>query len=433
MSSSKGNVGFDNAARGRSGRVPLSYYMPVINNSNKPFHKVMPQNAVPTGKGNKDEQIGYWNEQIRWRMVRGVRKDIPSKWHFYYLGTGPHADLAFRTRQQGVHWVAKEHSRTQPTGLGSRGRNAEPIRPVFNPPLPDVIEIVDSNSRPNSRASSRSRSQSNDQDRSRSQSGNRSQSPGNSRSQSRNRQQNNQPSGNGQNGGKRNQSRGRSNSRDRGNQQQNSNNQQDVVAAVRQALAELGFSKQNNSGKGNRTPRDDSQQSQPKKQKQPISQTDRPVWKRTPHSQENVELCFGPRDTYQNFGDAQLVRLGVDYPHYPQIAELIPSQAAMLFGSEVVAHEHGDYIQITYVHKMQVPKDHKSLAAFLPHIGAYADATDDVTSQASSLPPLEQRAPRLARTHSTEALSDGETVIEGVEEEERVEFVDDVYDQEASA
>ncbi|AZF86122.1 nucleocapsid protein [Alphacoronavirus Bat-CoV/P.kuhlii/Italy/206645-41/2011] len=434
MSSSRGNVGFDNAARGRSGRVPLSLYMPVINNSPKPFYKVMPQNAVPTGKGNTDEQIGYWNEQVRWRMVRGVRKDLPSKWHFYYLGTGPHSDLAFRTRQQGVYWVAKEHAKTAPTGLGSRGRNTELIKPVFSTPLPNEIEIVETNSRPNSRASSRARSQSNDQNRSRSQSRNRSQTTENARSQSRGRQQNNQSRNNDQNGSQRSQSRGRSNSRNRGNQQQQQqqrSNQQDVVAAVRQALAELGFSKQNNSGKGNRTPRDDSnQQNQTKKQKQPVNQTDKPVWKRTPHSQENAELCFGPRDTYQNFGDSQLVRLGVDYPHYPQIAELIPSQAAMLFGSEITAHEVGDHIQLTYVYKMQVSKDNKSLIAFLPHICAYAYATEDVTAQ-STMPPLERRLTRSISVEQFEQTNDSDTVEE--DQDERVEFVDHVYDEEASA
>nr|UIG55616.1 nucleocapsid protein [Afronycteris nana bat alphacoronavirus/Bat77/Eswatini/2014] len=426
MSSSNGSVGFDNAVRGRSGRVPFSFYMPVINTSSKPFHKVMPANAVPLGKGNRDEQIGYWNEQVRWRMVRGVRKDLPSKWHFYYLGTGPHADLSYRTRKQGVYWVAREHSKTQPTGLGHRGRNAEPTRPVFNTPLPTELEIADVNSRPNSRASSRARSQSNSSNRSRS----------NSRSQSRSRQQDDQPRGAQNNGRQRSQSRGRSQSGDRGNQRAKSNGQQDMVAAVRQALAELGFSnqKKSSSGSGSRTPPvSDNQTSQ--KKKTPVSQTDKPVWKRTPHSQQNVELCFGPRDTYQNFGDSQLVRLGVDYPHFPQIAELIPSQAAMLFGSEISAHEHGDFIQLTYVHKVQVPKDNKALVNFLPHISAFADATDDVTSQSSSQAPLEQRV-RLPRSHSTEALPSSDSTdaeVDSVDDDERTEIVDHIYGQETTA
>ncbi|AIA62269.1 nucleocapsid protein [BtNv-AlphaCoV/SC2013] len=426
MSSSKGNVGFDNAARGRSGRVPFSFYMPVINNSSQPFYKVMPQNAVPKGQGNKDQQIGYWNEQVRWRMVKGTRKDLPSKWHFYYLGTGPHADLKFRQRQQGVFWVAKEGAKAEPTGLGTRGRNAELTTPIFNPGLPDSIEIVDQYSRPNSRASSRARSQSNDQgNRSRSQSNNRAQS--NNRSQSRGRQnqnQNNQPTGDGGSNGQRNQPRNRSNSRNRsGNQGRNGGSQQDLVAAVREALAGMGF-KPNTSGSGRNTPVKVPKGDKPlnKPTKAPASQVEKPVWKRTPHSQENVEVCFGPRDTYQNFGDSQLVRLGVDYPHYPQIGELIPSQAALLFGSEITAHERGDNIQLTYIYKMEVPKDHKSLAAFLPHIGAYADSTEDVTLP-PALPPKQQR---LRRSASTEVLADTTSVVD---EEEVEEVVDDVTGQ----
>nr|WCC62314.1 nucleocapsid phosphoprotein [Bat Coronavirus PaGD16] len=426
------SVSFDNAARGRSGRVPLSLYMPVINNSSQPFYKVMPNNAVPTGTGNQNQQIGYWNEQVRWRTVKGVRKDLPSKWHFYYLGTGPHAELKYRTRQQGVFWVAREGAKTQPTGLGTRSKNAELVFPRFAQKLPGDIEIVQASSRPNSRASSRSRSQS-------SGNGNRQQSPGydqrGNRSQSRGRQQNqsqgNQSRNNGGNGQPRNQSRGRSNSRNR-NSSNGSTNQQDLVAAVRQALASLGISGNTNNS-GTSTPK--SGRATPKRSKSPVpekknpEQMGKPMWKRTPNSQESADICFGPRSASQNFGDAQLVRLGADYPHYPQIAELIPTQAALLFGSEITAHEAGEHeIEITYVYKMRVPMGHRSLARFLPHIGAYADAVEDVTLDPSTPPfvPLHQRT----RRDSIETQAD--VVVE--EDDEQVEEVlDDVHEGETSA
>nr|WJJ08865.1 N protein [Bat coronavirus] len=426
------SVSFDNAARGRSGRVPLSYYLPVINTSAQPFYKVMPQNAVPTGMGNQSQQIGYWNEQVRWRMSKGQRKDLPSKWHFYYLGTGPHAELPYRQRQQGVFWVAKEGAKTQPTGLGARGRNAELISPRFSTNLPDSIEISDTGSRSNSRANSRARSQSNDQSsRSRSQSVGRNQ---NNRSQSRGRQPN-QPNGSNSNGSRGNQQRNRSNSRNRGNS--NANNQHsDLVAAVREALAGLGITPNSNKStpatSGRSTPKR-SKSPQPTEKKS-IKQTDKPTWKRVPHSQENVEKCFGPRTASLNFGDAQLVRLGVDYPHFPQIAELVPTQAALLFGSEITAHEVGDDIQITYVYKMNVPKANRSLVRFLPHVGAYADDVQDVTLDPSAPPftPKPQRSPRaVAVVDNTAAVADDVIVeVDSADGEGHFEeVVDDVVDE----
>nr|WCC62320.1 nucleocapsid phosphoprotein [Bat Coronavirus PaGX17] len=417
------SVSFDNAARGRSGRVPLSYYMPIINNSPQPFYKVLPQNAVPTGMGNPSQQIGYWNEQVRWRTAKGQRKDLPSKWHFYYLGTGPHAELNYRQRQQGVYWVARDGAKTQATGLGTRGKNTELVQPRFAQGLPDALEIAQPTSRPNSRANSRARSQSaNSGNRARSQSNDRNQG---NRSQSRGRQQNqkqnNLSKNTGNNGQPRNQSRGRSNTRNP-NSANGSTNQQDLVAAVREALAGLGIT-------GNNGGNTKSGRSTPKRSKSPVAeknnpeQMGKPMWKRTPNSQENALQCFGERSPSQNFGDSQLVRLGTDYPHYPQIAELIPTQAALLFGSEITAHEAGNHdIEITYLYKMKVPMTHRSLARFLPHIGAYADDVQDVTLDPATPPfvPLHQREQRA----SLETQAD--VVVEDDEEAHVEEVLDDV-------
>nr|WCC62338.1 nucleocapsid phosphoprotein [Bat Coronavirus TrGZ19] len=411
-------AGPSNDSRGRSGRVPLSVFQPIRNNASQPFYKVMPQNAVPTGVGKPSQQIGYWNEQVRWRMVKGQRKDLPSNWHFYFLGTGPHADLSFRTRTPGVFWVAKDGSQTKPTGLGTRSRNQELMRPVFDFALPQSLEIVDA-SRPNSRANSRARSQSNSSSNSRPQSqnrGSRNQSatrqPQQQQQQQRRQTQNNTSRNNNQNGGQRSQSRGRSNTRNGNN---SGNNQQDLVAAVREALVGLGItSKPQTSGKN--TPK----RSKSPAQKTVVEQMGKPTWKRTPHSNEDVTKCFGPRDTHQNFGDSQLVRLGVDYPYYPQLAQLVPSQAAMLFGSEITAHEVGEDIQLTYVYKMKVPKKDPSLVRFLPHIGAFADNVEDVTALDPTATPFTPQPQRLRRHVSMETLADT------THDEDEVEIMDDV-------
>nr|WCC61756.1 nucleocapsid phosphoprotein [Bat Coronavirus HlGX16] len=349
------SVSFEDKPRGRSGRIPLSFYSPVMVDGTVPFWKVMPKNAVPTGKGNRDQQIGYWNEQKRWRMVKGQRKELDSKWHFYYLGTGPHADATFRTRLDGVFWVAVQGSKTEPTGLGNRKRNADLIKPQFAVKLPNSVYVVEESSRP----ASRTQSNSIDQSESRSQSRNRGSNSGtqnNSRSQSKNRNSSGSPK----------------------------NEPVDIVAAVKQALQELGVAPAENNQKAKGKKKSSSGTSTPKQSATPKSsspqmqrkQVERPVWKRVPNKEENVTVCFGPRDALRNFGDAELVAQGVQAPHYPQLAELCPSTAALLFGGEVSTRESGEDVEITFHYKLKVSKNHKDLPAFLQQVSAYAQPAE---------------------------------------------------------
>nr|URD31281.1 nucleocapsid protein [Hipposideros bat coronavirus] len=356
------SVSFENNTRGRQGRVPLSFYAPLIIEGDQPFYKVIPNNLVPTGKGSATQQIGYWNEQTRWRMNKGQRKNLPSKFHFYYLGTGPHAAASFRSRIDGVKWVAKQGSKTDSTGLGTRKKNNPTVVPHFDVKLPQSIKIVDDGSQSNSRAQSNSRDQSGNRSQSRSRNQSRNNSQQNSQSQSRNR------------------SRSSSSAPD--------NRQVDIVEAVKLALQQLGVSpaeqqskksKSKNSKSGSNTPKPAQPKTSPSVQRR---QVDRPVWKRTPSEDENVTVCFGPRDSLRNFGDKDLVSKGVSAPHYPQIAELAPSTAAILFGSEVSTREAGDDVEITYTYKMRVPKTEKNLPAFLQQVSAYAQSPEPMpTSQ----------------------------------------------------
>nr|WCC61883.1 nucleocapsid phosphoprotein [Bat Coronavirus RfZJ20] len=376
------SVSFQEEKRGRSGKVPLSYYNPVIVSGDKPFWKVMPNNAVPKGKGNKDQQIGYWNEQPRYRMVRGTRKDLPSKWHFYYLGTGPHAEAKFRTRTDGVFWVAVQGSKTEPTGLGTRKRNADLVNPEFAIQLPAAIEIQE-----NTVSRGNSRSQSSNRDR----------------SQSGNRSQNDQKQGN-QN------QKSRSNSQSRKGNQNSNDSAVDIVAAVKQALKELGVTNESNKkGKnsGTTTPKEQRSKSPARSPTVQKKQLERPPWKRVPNSTEDVTKCFGVRDTHRNFGDADLVRNGIDAKHYPQLAELVPTPAAILFGGEVVTKEVGSDVEITYVYKMKVPKTDKNLAAFLKQVSAYSQP-----SQAAEVP---------------SQLNPAAVVFQPLAEDEQVEIIDQVY------
>lgn len=399
--------------RGRTGRVPLSYYAPLMVTGDKPFWKVMPQNGVPQGKGNKDQQIGYWNEQVRWRTNKGKRVELPSKWHFYYLGTGPHAEKSFRNKTQGVYWVAVQGSKTENTNLGTRKRNQAVVEPNFAFQLPANIQIEMPNSAPNSRSNSRS------------QSGNRSKSRDQSRSQRSNRNQGqfnggNQNSNNNNRGGSRsrNNSKSRDNSQSRRNNNNNNrgNNKDDLVAAVREALVGLGF--QSNSGgsktSGKSTPKQQRSKSPARPSQSPKRQSDRPEWKRVPNSSNSVTACFGPRDASHNFGDSKLIQEGVDSKTYPQIAELVPTSAALLFGSKISVRETPNDFEIKFHYKMHVPKTEKALSAFLPQVDAYIKGDQPAPAVETQLNPDAPVFDPLA----------------GTDDMEQIEIIDQILDYE---
>lgn len=356
--------------RGRSGRVPFSFYAPLMVTDDKPFWKVMPQNGVPLGMGNKDQQLGYWNEQVRWRTNKGKRIELPSKWHFYYLGTGPHSDKSFRQKTPGVYWVAVQGSKTSDTRLGTRKRNQAVKEPKFSFNLPSNLQVEMPGSASNSRSNSRSQTRSKSRDQS------------NNRSSSQNRNNRGNNRGNNSRNGSQNRNRGdssRSNSRNRDNAQYNSNrnkgnSKDDLVAAVREALMGLGFQSERRGSEtsGKNTPKQQRAKSPARPSQSPKRQADRPEWKRVPNAGNSVTVCFGPRDASHNFGDAQLVAEGVDSKGYPQIAELVPTPAALLFGSRISVRETPNDFEIKFHYKMHVPKTDKALAAFLPQVDAYA-------------------------------------------------------------
>lgn len=385
--------------RGRS-RVPLSIYAPLRVNNGKALFQVLPNNAVPTNKGGKNEQIGYWNEQPRWRMRRGERVELPSNWHFYYHGTGPHADAPYRKRIEGVFWVAKEGARTDPTNMPTRKASEKPLEPQFSRPLPKDVEIVEPTTPQSSRGNSRSRSRgpsrnpSNDRGNAQ-QSNNRSRAP----SQSRN---------------------SRSQSSDR------SQNTVDIVAAVREALSQLGIQ-----GNGKNAQKPKSTNNSKPQTRNPSraaskerSTMDLPEWRRVPKGEDSVERCFGPRGGHKNFGDAQMLEKGTEASGYAQIAALVPNTAAVLFGGNVQATELADDWQITYTYRMTVPKSDKNIDLLLAQIDAYKNG---------SKPRREKRQNRQTSS-SAQSMAVEETpqTLDWASEVEAsdqfVEVIDEVFD-----
>nr|WCC62227.1 nucleocapsid phosphoprotein [Bat Coronavirus MrGD17] len=382
----------------RSGRTPLSYFAPLVVTSDKKFWNVLPKNAVPTGKGKAPQQVGYWNEQPRWRMQKGQKVEKPSHWHFYFLGTGPHADAKFRERIPGVVWVSKANANLEPTDLGTRSKARNLITPKFDNELPSDIEVVDKSSAPNSRGNSRSQSR----------------GPGNgskSRSNSKSRD-NSQSRDNSNNRGK---SQSRNNSRSRGQQRDNNkqrqgagnagNNTADLAAAIVLALEKAGLTRE-----AEKTPKETGANNNKKSKSRASSpapaqpknsdQLTRVMWKRNPDPSCNVKQCFGPRSQYQNFGDEDAIKNGVKAKHFPSWSELTPNAAALLFGSEIVTVEDGDDVVIQYTYQVRVPKTHPALQTFLPQVGAYANVGDEMsedvviesTPTTSSAPAAEESA-----------------------------------------
>ncbi|QLE11829.1 nucleocapsid protein [Bat alphacoronavirus] len=356
----------DASEGGKKKDVPMSFYQPLIVLNEKKLWQELPKNAVPNGMGNKDQLIGYWYEVKREAMSRGKKVSIPSKWYFYYLGTGPHESLKFRTRTDGVVWVAVNGAKTSNTGLGTRSRNQKAKVPQFNVALPSDIVIADSGN--SSRSNSRSRSRG------------RSGSRGGPSSRNSDRTENlssRSPAPRGLN---------------QNQKQQNSGapfSKEELMSAVRTTLKEFGLGLQNKSEKSADKPQkaqSKSRSNTPTRSPANVrKQLDKEQWKRVPNKEEDVTKCFGPRDLSRNFGDNELCKNGAEDPRFPGFAELTPSIAAILLDSEVSSQEKdGDHVEIQYHYKMTVSKNHPRLAGFLAQICAFTKPSEVVKMQKSA-------------------------------------------------
>lgn len=317
-------------SRGRKNNdIPLSFFNPITLQQGSKFWDVCPRDFVPKGIGNRDQQIGYWNRQARYRMVKGQRKDLPERWFFYFLGTGPHADLKFKQKADGVVWVAKDGALNKPTTLGTRGTNNSSKDLKFDGDVPKQFQLESNHSRDNSR----SRSQ--------------------SRSQSRNRSQS------------------------RGRQQSNNKKDDSVEQAVLAALKKLGVDTEKQQ-----------QRSRSKSKERSNSKTrditpkneNKHTWKRTA-GKGDVTKFYGARSSSFNFGDSDLVANGNSAKHYPQLAECVPSVSSILFGSHWTAKEDGDQIEVIVTHKYHLPKDDPKTEQFVQQINAYARPSEVAKEQ----------------------------------------------------
>nr|WCC62428.1 nucleocapsid phosphoprotein [Bat Coronavirus MrGD17] len=390
--------------RGRRNRIPYSHYAPIRVTDDKPLYKVLASDAVPQGLAGvkKDQQIGYWNEQVRWRMRRGERVELPSNWHFYYLGTGPHSEVPFRKRTEGVYWVALAGSKTEPTNLGERKPSVKPLEPSFKSALPSNVEVVEPTTPQNSRANSRSRSR-----------GPHSRNPSNSTSDSQSRNTNKKDQPRNQSSRPQSRNRNQSSNRNQSNDKEASS-KEDLIAAVAEALKSLGIGQKPDQPKqqprqqvkfnnrGSNTPKSKSRSNSASR----TNQKDKPEWRRTPIGEDTVEACFGSRGGFKNFGDSEMLQKGVQASGYAQIANLVPTSPALLFGGNVGIKELADDVEITYTYKMTVPKDDPNLALFLAQVDAYKNG---------SARPQRVKKQRRAKSPAPPVQTDGMLAQDGEE------------------
>lgn len=317
-------------SRGRSqtrnnAAVPLSWFTSVIDESNGGFTSIMPNNAVPTGMGNASQQVGYWfRAPLRYQMRRGKRVPLPALWYFYYLGTGPQANAAFGTAMDGVYWVKTKNGQIDAKNskqLGVRDVGTDPKRANI-PNLPQGIRVnVPNGSRPVSRSQSQTRSQNT------------------SRASSVTRDN-------------------RSPSVDR--------TREDLKSVVAQLLSEMGVSKKQNQPKGKK-----SKGNTPSETPHP-DQNAKPMWKRKPNKEEPVAQIFGQRSDSKNFGDAELLKLGVDDPRFKAISYYAPGVAASLFDSKITVSDAADgKKRITFHTSFEVDPSKPSFELFMAQLDAF--------------------------------------------------------------
>nr|WJV41962.1 nucleoprotein [Porcine respiratory coronavirus] len=358
-------------SRGRkSNNIPLSFFNPITLQQGSKFWNLCPRDFVPKGIGNRDQQIGYWNRQTRYRMVKGQRKELPERWFFYYLGTGPHADVKFKDKLDGVVWVARDGAMNKPTTLGSRGANNESRALKFDCKVPGEFQLEVNQSRDNS----------------------------SSRSQSR--------------------SRSRNVSQSRGRQQSNNKKDDSVEQAVLAALKKLGV---NTETQQQRSRSKSKERSDSKTRDTTPKNKNKHTWKRTA-GKGDVTIFYGTRSGSANFGDSDLVANGSSAKHYPQLAECVPSVSSILFGSYWTSKEDGDQIEVTFTHKYHLPKDDPKTEQFLQQINAYSRPSE-VAKEQRKIKSRSKSAERSEQEVVPDSLIENYT---DVFDDTQVEMIDEV-------
>lgn len=274
--------------------------------------------------------IGYWRRQDRKFNTGNGSKALHPRWYFYYLGTGPEAALPFKAVKDGIVWVHETGAISQPSTFGTRNAaNSAAITTQFAPgtQLPKGC-YVEGTRGANSRSQSRSSTPARNASQSRSRNQSRAASPAVSTS---------------------------------------------VTDPVMLLLTQLTDRIGQLEGKGG------TQQQTPRVSKKSAADAkNRMRHKRNPDKQHKVTAIFGARGSDPlkgNFGDAELLKNGVNDPRWPQIAEMFPSTAAVAFGSQVqkVTEDDGS-VWLKYSGAIKLDPNHPSYQHWLKLLDTNIDA-----------------------------------------------------------
>nr|WBV74337.1 nucleocapsid protein [Bat coronavirus BtSY1] len=296
---------------------------------------------------------GYWLRTQRSFQKGGKLVQANARWYFYYTGTGRYGDMRYGTKNPDLIWVGEEGANVNRVGdMGTRNPNNDGAIPVqLHDGIPKGFYAEGRNSRSNSRSSSRNSS--------------RASSLGNSRA------------------GSRNASPGR-------NTPNVASNTEPWMAYLVQKLEAL-----------------ETKVNGPKETKKPVQVTKNEAaanakklrHKRTPHKGSGVTPNYGrrgPGDLEGNFGDLNMLKLGVDDPRFPAAAQMAPNVASFLFMSHFSVRDENDALWLHYKGAIKLPKDDPNYDQWTKILGENLNAYKD-------FPPVEPKKDKKKKEETSSA------------------------------
>ncbi|ABN10931.1 Nucleocapsid phosphoprotein [Bat coronavirus HKU9-3] len=292
----------------------VSWFAPLVQTGKQDLRFPRGQ-GVPISQGvDPIYNHGYWVRTQRTFQKGGKPVSANPRWYFYYTGTGRYGDMRYGTKNPDIYWVGEEGANVNRVGdMGTRNPNNDAAISVqLADGIPKGFYAEGRNSRGNSRNSSRNSSRASSRGGSRP--GSRGASPGRAT-----------PSGSGA---------------------------EPWMAYLVSKLETL-EAKVNGTKSETKAPVQVTKSAAAENAKKLRH-------KRTPHKGSGVTMNYGrrgPGDLEGNFGDQTMLKLGVDDPRFPAVAQMAPNVASFIFMSHLSTREENDALWLQYKGAIKLPKD----------------------------------------------------------------------------